>query len=76
MRSHQWTLTNSTNWDITEKEADWGNFHGYPVVKTRASNAVGTGLLPGGEFKIPHTSRPKSQNIKQKQYCKKNSVKT
>ena len=30
----------------------------------------------GWVAKIPHAPRPKKQNIKQKPYCKKNSVKT
>ena len=29
----------------------------------------GVGLIPGQGGKIPHASRPKKQNIKQKQYC-------
>ena len=40
-------------------------------LRLHTSNAVGTGLIPGGEFKIPHTSRSKSQNTEQKQYCEK-----
>ena len=27
--------------------------------------------IPGWGVKIPHVSRPKTKNIKQKQYCKK-----
>ena len=42
-----------------------------PVVKTSSSNAGGAGLIPGQGAKIPHASRPKNQNIKQKQYCNK-----
>ena len=33
--------------------------------------AQGTGSNPGQEAKSPHVSRPKNQNIKQKQYCDK-----
>ena len=47
------------------------DFPGGPVVKTLPSNAGGAGLIPGWGAKIPHTSRPKNQNIKQKQYCNK-----
>ena len=41
------------------------------MVKTSPSNAGGAGSIPGWGAKIPHASRPKNQNIKQKQYCKK-----
>ena len=43
--------------------------HGGPVVKTSPSNAEG--LIPGWGGKIPHASRLRNQNIKQKQYCNK-----
>ena len=39
------------------------------MVTTSPSNAGGAGLIPGWGAKIPHASRPKNQNIKQKQYC-------
>ena len=41
------------------------------MVKPTPSNAGGAGLIPGREAEIPHASRPKNQNIKQKQYCNK-----
>ena len=41
------------------------------MVKNSPSNAVGAGLIPGQGAKIPYASRPKSQNIKQKEYCNK-----
>ena len=41
------------------------------MVKTLLSNAGGAGSIPGQGAKIPHASRPKYQNIKQKQYCNK-----
>ena len=41
------------------------------MVKTWPSNAGGAGLIPGWGAKIPHASRTKNQNIKQKQYCNK-----
>ena len=44
---------------------------GSPVVKTSPSNARVVGLIPGRRAKISHASRPKNQNIKQKQYCNK-----
>ena len=47
------------------------DFPGGPVVETLHSNAGGVGSIPGGETKIPHASRPKNQNIKQKQYGNK-----
>ena len=46
-----------------------GDFPGGPVVKT--SNAGDAGLIPGQGAEIQHASQPKSQNIKQKQYCNK-----
>ena len=48
-----------------------GDFPGSPVLKTSPSNAGGAGLIPGWGAKIPHASRTKNQNIKQKQYCNK-----
>ena len=51
------------------------DFPGGPGVKTSPSNAGGAGLIPGQGVKIPHTSWPKNQNIKQKQYCNKFSEK-
>ena len=43
------------------------------MAKTLPANAGGAGLIPGQGAKIPHDSRPKkrTQNIKQKQYCRK-----
>ena len=45
------------------------DFPGGPVVKTSPSNAGGAGSIPEMGPKIPHASRPKNQNIKEKQYC-------
>ena len=47
------------------------DFPGGPVVGTLPSNAGSEGLNPGRGAKISHASRPKNQNIKQKQYCNK-----
>ena len=44
---------------------------GGPVAKNPPSNAGGMGSIPGLGAKIPHASWPKTQNIKQKQYCNK-----
>ena len=41
------------------------------MVKTSPFNAGGMGSIPCRGAKIPHPSRPKNQNIKQKQYCNK-----
>ena len=41
------------------------------MVKTLPSNAGGVGSIPGWRSKIPQDSRPKNQNMKQKQYCNK-----
>ena len=48
-----------------------GAFPGGPAVKTSPSSAEGAGLIPGQGAKIPHTSQPKHQNIKQNQHCNK-----
>ena len=48
-----------------------GDVPGGPVVKTSPSNAGGAGSIPGRGAKVPPASRPKNQNIKQKQYCNK-----
>ena len=49
-----------------KKKKKW-DFPGKPAVKNSPFNAVGAGLIPDGEAKIPHTLGP---NIKeQKQYC-------
>ena len=45
------------------------DFPGGQVVKTSPSNVGGLGSIPGLGAKIPHASWPKTQNIKQKQYC-------
>ena len=42
---------------------------GGPVVQTLPFNSGGVGSIPAPGAKIPHASRPKKQNIKQKQYC-------
>ena len=44
------------------------------VVKTSPSNTGDVGSIPGWGAKIPHISQPRSQNIKQKQHCTKNSI--
>ena len=41
------------------------------MVKTLPSNAGVVGLIPGRGAKIPHALGPKTQHIKQKQYCNK-----
>ena len=41
------------------------------MIKTLPSNAGDVGLIPGWEAKIPHIMQPKTQSIKQKQYCNK-----
>ena len=41
------------------------------MINTLLSNAGDVGLIPGWEAKIPHTLQPKTQSIKQKQYCNK-----
>ena len=39
-----------------------------PVVKISLSKARGASLIPGREADVPHTSKPKKQNMKQKEY--------
>ena len=41
------------------------------MVKTLPSSAGGVGSIPGRGTMIPHATRSKNQNIKQKQYCNK-----
>ena len=41
------------------------------MFKTSPSNAGRVGSIPAWGAKIPHASRPKNQNIKQKQYGNK-----
>ena len=53
------------------KNIHFRDFPGSLVVKTSPSNAGGVGSIPGRGAKIPHASRPKNQNMKQKQYCSK-----
>ena len=48
-------------------------FPGSPVVKTSPTNAGHADLIPDLEAKIPYSSGPKNQNIKQKQYCNKSN---
>ena len=47
------------------------DFPACPVVKTSSSNTGGAGLILGQEAKIPHTSGPKNQNLREKQHCNK-----
>ena len=48
-----------------------GDFPRGPEVKTSPSNAGVGGLISGRGVKIPHSSGPRNQNIKQKQHCDK-----
>ena len=41
------------------------------MVKTSPSSAGGSGSIPDWQAKIPCALRPKSRNIKQRQYCNK-----
>ena len=41
------------------------------MVKILPFSAGSVGSIPGQGAKIPHVSRPKTQYIKQKQYCNK-----
>ena len=50
------------------------DFPGGPVVKTSPSSAGSAGSIPGWGAEIPHVSRPKNQNIKQKRYCNKSDT--
>ena len=53
------------------KDSRGRHFPGGPVIKTLPSNAGGAGSAPGQGAKIQHVSQPKSQNIRQKEYCNK-----
>ena len=39
------------------------------MFKTSPSNVGCVGLVPGQGTKIPHALQPKTQKVKQKQYC-------
>jgi len=43
------------------------------VIRVLPSTASSVGSIPGQGAKIPHDSRPRNQNIKQKQYCSKSN---
>ena len=47
------------------------DFPSGPMVKISPSKAGAAASIPGQGDKIPQASSPKSQNIKQKQYCNK-----
>ena len=68
---HLNTATLSLCCFMKERTETCWEFPGCPVVKTSPSYTVGVGSIPGQEAKIPHTSWPKNQNIKQKQCCNK-----
>ena len=57
-----------------ENDLFW-DFPDGPVVKTSPSKAGGAGLIPGQGSKIPHASRLKNQEVKEKQIAT-NSIKT
>ena len=46
-------------------------FPGGPVVKTLPFSEKGVGSIPGRGAEMSCVLQPKSQNIKQKQYCNK-----
>ena len=51
-----------------------GENHGLPnspVVEAPPCTAAGANSIPGQGVKIPHALWPKSQNMKEKQYCNK-----
>ena len=56
------------------KKRTRGSFPGGPLVKTSPSNAREESSIPDWGAKTPHDSRPKNQNIKQKEYCNKFSI--
>ena len=66
--SPSWSYVGYTSVCLCQKWSNW-DFPGGPVVKTLPSSAGGAGLIPDRVTKIPHASRAKAQNIKQKQHC-------
>ena len=50
---------------------DLWDFPGGLVVRTSPSDAGAAGSIPHWEAKIPHTLKPKNQNMKQKQHYAK-----
>ena len=64
-------IENSEINDLCLKYITLGGFPSGPLVKTLPSHPGSVGLIPGWGARIPHATWPKSQNIKQKQYCNK-----
>ena len=50
-----------------------GEFPGVLMSNTLPSNVGGTGSILGLQTKIAYSSRPKNQNIKEKQHVKKSN---
>ena len=59
---------------MAESKRHHRDFPAGPVVKTSPANAGSMDSIPGWGVKVPHASQPKTQHIKQKQYCN-NSIK-
>ena len=57
-----------SEWPSSKKSID---FPSSPVVRSLPSNERGVGSIPGQGSGIPRASRPKRQNMKQKQYWNK-----
>ena len=65
-------MAGSTGLNVPIECSEWG-LPWWLVVKTSLSNEGGSGSVPYWEAKIPRASWPKSQNVKQKQYCNKSN---
>ena len=67
MSNSLWTCFSQSHRKI--KSSDSRDFPGGPVVETLPSSAGSAGSILGQGAEIPHVLQPKSQNIKQMQYC-------
>ena len=57
-------------------KSGWMDFPGSPAGRISPSNAGGVSSILGWRANNPDTSQPTNQNMKQKQYCNKPSIKT
>ena len=71
MSSEIWAKIIHVSSEQSIQELVYGDFPEGPVVKTSPSNAKGEGSVPDWEAKTLHASSPKTQSVKQKQYCNK-----
>ena len=66
-----WAFLNASPQQVLDMESYLRDCPGGPVVRASPSNAGAVGSIPSWSAEHPHASRPKTQNIKQKQCCNK-----